>query len=617
MAGSSWWAALHQCGFSDDYPRIPSRLPEQEKLRSRSRLYPVSALAVHRIVRWGSLKRERCSPDFLEVTDGTTPREQLNEVLVTLLRRPDAIILTVGNDGFRVPPPESLVLPEHRTVPLPVDRATALDLLVPQDSIPVVAAWESAQTKGLASATVRLRTAPEHPLTLTLVDARHSHGVWITAFTNPTVDEVHTPSSALAGALAVPLRPRTATIYKNAFAVVSGIDDRATRMLGWTGEQMSNARSSEFVHPDDQERAVANWLEMLSKKENVRIRLRHRCADGSWLWVEIENVYHPAEDMANVAVVAQVSDISDEMAVHEALDRRERLLHRLAESLPTGIVQVTSERELVYVNSRLSTILGVSAPGNLDAVLGPVVDDDLPALHAALAEALDRDADCELEVRIRPSSTGEQRVCAVSVISLSDREGAPGAMLCLTDVTDGVRMREELTAKATYDVLTGCHNRASIMGVLDEALRSDGGRTTVALFIDLNEFKPVNDTFGHAVGDEVLLEAARRLSGVLRHEDAIGRIGGDEFLLVAQGLDSTEQALALADRVRTALFGPVSLPDTTVELAASIGIACSEPGVDSTVLVRRADTAMYRSKQRGGGIPVLFESSMDPEQPLA
>lgn len=190
------------------------------------------------------------------MTDRTTPLDQLNEVLVTLLRQPESFIFAVGNDGFRVPVPDSLVLPEHRTVPLPADRATALDLLLPQDSIPVVAAWEGAQTKGLAYATVRLRTAPEQPLTLTFVDARHSHGIWITALSDPTTEAVKETSSALAAALAVPLRPRTATIYKNAFAVITGIDDRATRMLGWTSEQMTGQRSSEFVHPDDQERGI-------------------------------------------------------------------------------------------------------------------------------------------------------------------------------------------------------------------------------------------------------------------------------------------------------------------------------------------------------------------------
>lgn len=533
--------------------------------------------------------------------------EQLNDVLVNLLRRQDAIILAVGDDGFRVPIPESLVLPESRTVPLPADRATALDLLVPQDSIPVVAAWEKAQTTGLAYATVRLRTASERPMSLTFVDARHTHGVWITAMSDPSTDEAPTTSSAVTGALAVPLRPRTATITKNGFAVITGIDDRVTRMLGWTPGQVVGSRSSEFVHPDDQERAVANWLEMLSKKENVRIRLRHRCADGSWLWVEIENVYQHSDDPAETSVVAQVSDISDEMAVHEALDRRERLLHRLAESLPSGIVQVTPDRSLVYANTRLRAMLGVPTGSTLHELLAPVVPTARPALDAALAGALEDDRDAELEVTIQQPLTDQIRVCSVSVTSLSDLEGAPGALLALTDVTDSVRMREELKAKATFDVLTGCYNRASVMAILEDALQAERDLLTAVLFVDLDKFKPINDTYGHAVGDELLVAAAERLISVLRHGDVVGRIGGDEFLLVVREIESPEAVMALAARVQEALSEPVELSTVAVPLAASIGVACSAPGVDGTTLTRRADHAMYRAKQLGGTVPVQYD----------
>jgi diguanylate cyclase (GGDEF)-like protein/PAS domain S-box-containing protein len=542
------------------------------------------------------------------VTDEKAPVDQLNEVLLVLLRRPDAIILTVGDDGFRVPVPDSLVLAEHRTIPLPPIRATALDLLVPQDSIPVVAAWEKAQATGLSYATVRLRNEPERTRTLTFVDARHTHGVWITGLSDPKSDEVQPPSSAVAGALTVPVRPRTATIYKNAFAVITDIDDRATKMLGWTAAQLAGSRSSDFVHPDDQERAVANWLEMLSKKENVRIRLRHRCADGSWLWVEIENVFQPGEEMSDSTVVAQVSDISDEMAVHETLDRRERLLHRLAESLPTGIVQLSDDRSLVYTNSRLLTMLGLPAARSLEELLAPVAESDRAALEAALVGALEHDSDAELEFHVELPQRGDRRICAVSVISLSDREGAPGALMCVTDVTDSARMREELKAKATFDVLTGCYNRASILALLDEALRTEGDLLTVALFVDLDHFKPINDTYGHAAGDEILVAAANRLSSVLRHEDAVGRIGGDEFLLVARGVESADAAMALADRVRAAVQQPVALEEATVDLSASIGVACSTPGVDGTDMIRRADLAMYRSKQTGQGVPVLYRA---------
>ena len=136
-------------------------------------------------------------------------------------------------------------------------------------------------------------------------------------------------------------------------------------------------------------------------------------------------------------------------------------------------------------------------------------------------------------------------MCAISLVSLSDREGAPGALLTVTDVTDSARMREELTAKATFDVLTGCHNRASVMAILDQALRGGEAASTAVLFVDLDKFKPVNDTLGHDAGDELLALTAQRLGGVLRRDDVVGRIGGDEFLIVSRGLDGPASAIAM------------------------------------------------------------------------
>jgi diguanylate cyclase (GGDEF)-like protein len=259
----------------------------------------------------------------------------------------------------------------------------------------------------------------------------------------------------------------------------------------------------------------------------------------------------------------------------------------------------------------LPAMLGLGEADTLDALLAPVVEADRPALEAALAATLEDGLDSALEVQAHLPLTGELIMCAVSLVSLSDREGAPGALVCLTDVTESARMREELEAKATFDVLTGCHNRASITAILDHALTSPDGRLTAVVFIDLDRFKSVNDTMGHAAGDEMLVHAAGRLSGLLRRDDTVGRIGGDEFLFISRGLDSEQDALALAGRVREALHQPVALAGGTVELWASIGVACSEPGLDSTALTRRADHAMYQSKQRGLGRPVLYGSPPD------
>jgi diguanylate cyclase (GGDEF)-like protein len=238
-------------------------------------------------------------------------------------------------------------------------------------------------------------------------------------------------------------------------------------------------------------------------------------------------------------------------------------------------------------------------------LLAAVADCDRATLVAALDGALDGDTDVELEVGVRHRATGESRVCTVSLVSLSDREGAPGALLSVTDVTDSARMREELTAKATYDVLTGCHNRASTLAFLESAVREPAGTATAVIFVDLDRLKPVNDTMGHDAGDELLALTARRLSGVLRRDDIVGRIGGDEFLVVCRGLDSSDAAMAMGQRVSDALVAPAVLTAGPVDVSASIGVACAAPGMDATALIKLADRAMYVSKQEGRGRPVL------------
>jgi diguanylate cyclase (GGDEF)-like protein/PAS domain S-box-containing protein len=538
------------------------------------------------------------------MTERMTEAETRDAALDTLLRtHPEAVVAALAPDGFRVAMPAAVGLADHQLVPVPADRATAVDLVVPAEALKVVDAWERAGRHGIAIETVHTRGAPEHPVALTFIDVRHRFGVWLAAF---TAQRDGAGSIALPGPLLVPLRPRTATVRKNAHAIITGIDDRTTRMLGWTAEQMVGARSTEFIHPDDHERAVANWLEMLSKQETQRVRLRHRCLDGSWLWVEIENTYQGADNPEDIVVIAQMSDISDEMAAHEAVNQREKLFRRLAESLPIGLLQVDRDGALVYGNSRLAAILGVAPTATLDEHLATVTGPDRGALESAFAEVLRHATDQTLEIDIKRPSTRELRRCSVSLIALTDDEGAPGALACVTDITDSARMREELRLKATYDELTGCYNRGSVMAVLDQALADGESQQIAVIFVDLDQFKSVNDTLGHAAGDQLLELTAGTIRDLLRGQDIVGRIGGDEFLIVCQGLHGPAEALAIAERVGEVLHRTVPLPAGSVDLRVSIGVACSEPGISSDTLIAHADHAMYESKQRAQGQAVLY-----------
>jgi diguanylate cyclase (GGDEF)-like protein/PAS domain S-box-containing protein len=522
---------------------------------------------------------------------------------------PGALFCALGDDGFRIATPASLELSEQQIIPVPADRATMVDLVVPADRMIVVTTWERARSTGIAIGLVRTVHEPERHVTVTIVDARSRYGVWIGALTDPDRDDLASTDSETASALVVPQRPRTATIRKNMFAVMTEIDDRTTRMLGWNPEQMLGVRSLEFIHPDDQERAVTNWMDLLSSQDNQRIRYRHRCADGSWLWVEVEHIYQGADDLDDVVVAAHISDISDEMAAHDAVHRSEQLFRRLAESLPAGVLQVDTDRNVVFANASLGRILGHAEATSLDEYLSTIVPSDRVSLDTAFDAILNDGVDQELEVQARLRDTLELRRCVVTLTAVTDQEGSPGAIVCVSDTTESARMREELRVQATFDALTGCYNRASIMTAINDALATPELRATAVIFIDLDKFKPINDTLGHGAGDELLVTVAERLKELLRADDIVGRIGGDEFLVVCKRLESRERAVAIAERIAHVLRGSIQLANGVAQVQASIGVAFSSNDSTSDSLVAQADSAMYRSKRHGRGMPVTFDDT--------
>jgi diguanylate cyclase (GGDEF)-like protein len=176
------------------------------------------------------------------------------------------------------------------------------------------------------------------------------------------------------------------------------------------------------------------------------------------------------------------------------------------------------------------------------------------------------------------------------------------------------RRGEELAFLATHDPLTGLPNRTLILDRVEQMLaRAARSQTPVAaLFIDLDNFKAINDTLGHGVGDELLRAVAARLDGVIRGADTLGRLGGDEFVVISEELSLAAGPELIAERVLEALRHPFSLgPDaqTRVTVTASIGIAAAE-GISAENLLRDADIAMYSAKWEGKCRYALFESGM-------
>jgi diguanylate cyclase (GGDEF)-like protein/PAS domain S-box-containing protein len=183
----------------------------------------------------------------------------------------------------------------------------------------------------------------------------------------------------------------------------------------------------------------------------------------------------------------------------------------------------------------------------------------------------------------------------------------------LIDATDRKQLESKLIHDALHDPLTGLANRVLLRDHLERAVARQGrsGGTVALLFVDLDDFKRVNDTYGHPTGDEVLVEVARRLAGAVRGEDVVGRQSGDEFaVLLGQARDEAE-AVAAAERILRELRRPIQLGGRTIVVGGSIGIALGAAG-EATIeeLITQADAAMYAAKRAGKSTFAVFDTWM-------
>jgi diguanylate cyclase (GGDEF)-like protein len=180
-------------------------------------------------------------------------------------------------------------------------------------------------------------------------------------------------------------------------------------------------------------------------------------------------------------------------------------------------------------------------------------------------------------------------------------------------VVERQRAAEQLVHQATHDALTGLPNRVSIRAELGRALsrleRDPDGHTAV-FFVDLDGFKAVNDTLGHAVGDRVLRDVAARLAGVIRPHDVLGRLGGDEFVIVCEALSAEHPIAAIAERIADALRAPFTLEGELFQISASVGVTVAAAEKEPDALIAEADAAMYRAKRLGRGRCEIYSEEL-------
>jgi diguanylate cyclase (GGDEF)-like protein/PAS domain S-box-containing protein len=479
--------------------------------------------------------------------------------------------------------------------------SSALDLVIPEDRRAVIDAWQRTLTEGGDNIQIHALNDPSRPIALHFVDMTHRYGVILGFFLG--FGETETPETADHAGLV----PKTSTIRKDQLATIIDVDDAITAILGWSREELIGRRNLDIIHPDDQEKAIANWMDMVGRPgAERRVRLRHQHKDGSWRWLEVTNINRL--DFADPHVLSDLVDVTDEVTALEKLRANEQLLRRLTEALPVGVLTFGTDRSIAYCNETMHAIVGVTGASTVDQQLSTVDAHNRVAVHIAVADALMWGRDADLEVSFHPPDRSVRR-CVMSLRALTSGQGAvTGAIICLSDITDEVTLREELQRQVRYDPLTACLNHASILAALEDRLRHPvPDQWTVVFFIDLDDFKGVNDRHGHVAGDRLLKGVAARLGQVAGDADLVGRLGGDEFLMMLRTEPDTDQVTNLAKCVADALAAPVRIGREWTVPKASVGVAyaAAGDGLDADALVSAADTAMYDGKRAGDGTPVV------------
>jgi diguanylate cyclase (GGDEF)-like protein/PAS domain S-box-containing protein len=298
---------------------------------------------------------------------------------------------------------------------------------------------------------------------------------------------------------------------------------------------------------------------------------------------------------------------------HRALERRsERRIRALVEHSSDVITVVGRDLVVRWQSPSVRRTLGHEPDAMLGRSLaGLVHPDDVVIVEGHVAAAADAQRASTFTARFRDASGSWRHLEAIVQNRLEDPV-VEGVILSLRDISERQALEQELRHQAFHDGLTGLANRALFEDRLTHALAGARrhGRPVAVLFLDLDDFKTINDSLGHAVGDELLRAAARRIAAEIRVTDTAARLGGDEFAVLLEVMDDESDADAIAQRLLEALRAPVEIDGRELRVSASIGLARSDGATGVDDLLRNADTAMYAAKDAGKGTAQTFEAGM-------
>ena len=377
----------------------------------------------------------------------------------------------------------------------------------------------------------------------------------------------------------------------------------SSRVLGWAPEALVGRSLADLVHPDDRVlvRDLRESVHGQLPQEAARLaEFRFAVPGDGWRWVSDAASALRDRDLGFAGEVHSLRDIGPEVAARTALAESERRYRLIAENSSDVIVRFR-DGAVIWVSPSVTRTLGGTPQTWVGRPLDTMIDADDLGRAQRLVESLHRNDSQVMRLRVIALSGQTQWVDAHVRVYLDETGEPDGYIASLRVVNDLVRAEQALQHQARTDVVTGLANRVEMMSVVSRLLDDDRrrGRATAMLFCDLDDFKGINDSAGHGVGDQVLQLVGERLVGAVRKGDAVGRIGGDEFMVVLYGVLGLDEAVRVAEKVRSAVAAPMPTDAGDLVVTVSIGVTLVRPDETGDDLVARADAAMYAAKRAG------------------
>lgn len=371
-------------------------------------------------------------------------------------------------------------------------------------------------------------------------------------------------------------------------------------MLGWTPEQFAAQRGG-LIHPDDRHLIDVVLARLHQSGQPELIRYRTRNSSGEYRWLEAIGRLAPSPDHpGETETVYSARDVTRRVLAEEALADSEKRLRQITDNVPAIIAHVDKNQRYTFINAFASDVIGVEASSNIGRTVEEMRG---PALYAVLRPHIEQAlhgtvSSFEYQMHVADRT----RYFQATYLPATTADGAPNGFYTLTtEITRIKQAEQQLDFLAHHDALTGIANRLSFRENVGRAV--DHAAATheplLLMMIDVDHFKQINDTYGHAAGDTALSEVASRLKTSIRKSDLLARLGGDEFVILCHDIDDADTARQLAEKIIDAMTPPVPIGMTAVKVTLSIGLALCRDATSGDELSQRADEALYQAKEAG------------------